>query len=352
MRRTNVVAAGILLLLGIGCGGSGGGSQTPTGRTFAAVPVIESVDTPSCLRFAPDGRLFFTELTTGRVRVASGFSLSATPFTTLPVATAGEQGALSMAFDPQYNTNHFVYFCYTDAGAGCDRVVRFTDSANVGTAETVIVDRLPIAGNHNGGRIGFGADGKLYVTIGENGNPANSQNPNVLPGKILRYNPDGTVPGDNPVAGNPMWALGLRNSFGLAFQPGTGTPFVSENGPGCDDEINRIVKGANYGWRPDQPCNDHDSAFVMPLARFNPTIAPTGIAFSTSDAYGFAGGLVMGSYNDGTLREFSISGSAITSQQVLVTGLGHLFDVTEGPDGFLYLASSDKIYRLTILPSL
>jgi len=327
------------------CGG-GGGSSSPVTGTFTAVPVYQDLDTPSSLRFAPDGRLFFTELSSGNVRIADGGSVLATPFATLPVATSGEQGLLSLAFDPNFSSNHFVYFCYSDSNVTKNRVVRFNASSNVGTNETVIVDGLPIAGNHNGGRIGFGSDGKLYVTIGENGNPANSQDTSVLPGKVLRYNPDGTIPADNPVAGNPMWTMGLRNSFGLAFQPGTGTPFVSENGPGCDDEVNRIVKGGNYGWRPDQPCNDADSAYIQPLVRFNPTIAPTGICFSSTDKYGFAGSLLMTSFNDGVLRAFSISGGAVTAQKELLTGMGSLFDVTESFDGTIYIAGGNAIYRL------
>jgi len=326
------------------CGGGGG--SAPISGSFFAVPVYEDLDTPSSLRFAPDGRLFFTELTTGKVRIAASGAVLDSPFATLPVATSGEQGLLSLAFDPDFATNNFVYFCYSDSGTDKNKVVRFTAAGNVGSNETTIVSGLPIAGNHNGGRIGFGTDGKLYVTIGENGDPANSQDSSVLPGKLLRFNKDGTIPSDNPITGNPMWALGLRNSFGLAFQPGTGTPFVSENGPGCDDEVNRIVKGGNYGWRPDQPCNDTDSTYILPLAKFNPTIAPTGIVFSTSDAYGFPGTLLMTSFNDGALRAFTMSGASITAEKTLLTGLGSLFDVTEGPDGFIYIAGGDKIYRL------
>ena len=231
------------------------------------------------MAFAPDGRLFFNELDTGNVRVIENGVLLSQPFANLPVAIAGERGLIGLAFDPQFTSNGFVYVLYSDI-SGVQRVAQFNDFNSVGMNRLFIVDDLPSTSNHNGGNIGFGQNGQLYITLGDSTDPANSQNENSLAGKILRYNSDGSIPSDNPFGvGNPAFNLGLRNSFDFAFHLQTGTIYASENGPNCDDELNRIIAGGNYGWRPDQPCGDTDPTFIAPLMRFNPVIAPTGVTF-------------------------------------------------------------------------
>lgn len=236
---------------------------------------LANLNFPVTMAFAPDGRLFFNELNTGQVRVVVNGVLQSQPFATLPVATAGERGLIGLAFDPQFASNGFVYVMHSDP-SGVQRVVRFNDMNNMGVNPTVIVNNLPSANNHNGGNIGFGFDARLYITIGDSTNPANSQDSSSLAGKILRYNSDGTIPPNPFGAGNPAFNLGLRNSFDFTFHPQTGTIYASENGPSCDDEINRVLAGGNYGWRPNYPCGDMDAAFntAPPVTRFNPVIAP------------------------------------------------------------------------------
>jgi glucose/arabinose dehydrogenase len=170
---------------------------------------------------------------------------------------------------------------YYSAAAGVHRLVRYRDAGGIGVDETVLVDNLPSTTNHNGGNIGFGSDGKLYLSIGDNQDPANSQDENSRSGKILRFNPDGSIPADNPFGpGNPVFAMGLRNSFDFDFHPAfPNAMYASENGPNCDDEVNRIVAGGNYGWRPGYPCGDTSSSFTAPVVRINPVIAPTGVMF-------------------------------------------------------------------------
>lgn len=346
MHRILPACAALLLIL-LGCAGVGGGGGAP----FTVETLVPGANFPTQIRFAPDGRIFYTELTTGRIRIIENGVLLATAFATVPVATSGEQGLLGLAFDPDFGSNGFVYVYHTNPSPLKNRVIRFTAVGNLGTNLTVIVDNIPVNNSHNGGRVGFGADNKLYVTVGDSGDPANSQGDSSLAGKLLRYNADGSIPADNPIAGNPLFAKGLRNSFGLAFHPVSGRPYVSENGPTCDDELNRIVAGGNYGWRPLQPCGDTDGSFILPIRRFNPTIAPTGAAFYTGSAFPqFVGNLLVCFFNDGTLRRFEIDdagGGLVLAEITLFTRASGLLDVAVGPDGFLYVAASDAIYRLS-----
>jgi|tagenome__1003787_1003787.scaffolds.fasta_scaffold20985460_2 aldose sugar dehydrogenase len=331
------------------CGGGDSASQPGSANT-AIETFVSNLNTPVAMAFAPDGRLFFNELKTGKVRIIQNGALLAQAFAILPVETSGERGLLGLALDPQFATNHFVYVMQSDP-AGKHRVLRFTDSAGVGTGQTVIVDNLPSTTNHNGGNIGFGHDGKLYVTVGDHLDPANSQSQTALAGKLLRYNPDGTVPADNPFgAGNPGFNLGLRNSFDFTFHPQSGAIYASENGPDCDDEINQITAGANYGWRPNYPCGDSDPAFKAPLRRFNPVTAPTGITFYTGTVLsGFTNNLFLVDFNNGRIQRFVVDDVAknITSSDVLFNGgAGPLFDIVTGPDGFLYFSTQDSIMRI------
>jgi len=363
MRITPVLLLAIALTSCNGVGGNFGGNPPPGGPGLPTPPVpirtetvVAGANFPVSLVFAPDGRLFYTELQTGSVRIvmnpsSQGPQLLATPFVTVPVATTGEQGLLGLALDPNFAANRFVYIYHTHPSPLRNRIVRFTEANNVGSGETVIVDNLPVNSNHNGGRIAFGPDGLLYVTIGDAGSPANSQSQASRAGKLLRYNSNGTVPAGNPVAGNPLFALGLRNPFGLTFHRTAGTPYVSDNGPNCDDEINRIVANGNYGWRPSYPCGDNDPMFRAPVTRFNPPIAPTGLVFYAGTVFPeWQNHLFLASFNDGVLRRFVINeaqGGAVLEQQTIINGsFGAILDVTVGPDGNLYIAAETSVVRI------
>jgi glucose/arabinose dehydrogenase len=319
--------------------------------------VVANAAFPVTAAFAPDGRLFYTEKA-GAVRVvlnptSASPQLLATPFVTFPnLASNGEQGLLGLAFDPNFAANRFVYIYYTDSSPSLrNRVVRYTDSNNIGANELVVADNLPVNSNHNGGRIAFGPDGLLYVTIGDAGSPANAQSQTSRAGKLLRFNPDGTIPAGNPVAGNPLFTLGLRNPFGLTFHRTAGTPYVSDNGPNCDDEVNRIVANGNYGWRPSYPCGDMDPMFRGAIVRFTPPIAPTGLVFYSGAVFPeWQNHLFLASFNDGALRRFVVDeaqNGMVLEQQTIISGtFGALIDVTVGPDGNLYLAAQGSVVRV------
>lgn len=346
--------AAVLLLAG--CSGGDGAVSDPPTSDPAPVPFrmetfLSGLNFPVVLAFAPDGRLFFNELRTGQVRVVQNGQLLPQAFATLPVETSGERGLLGLALDPNFATNRFVYVLHSDP-SGVHRVVRFTEANNVGTNAAVLISNLPSTSVHNGGNIGFGRDGKLYVTVGDSTIPANAQDLASLSGKLLRYNPDGSVPSDNPFgATNPAFNLGLRNSFDFTFHPQTGAIYASENGPDCDDELNRVVAGANYGWRPSYPCGDTDASFRAPLARFNPVIAPTGVTFYTANIFPqFRGSLFLVDFNQGRVRRFVVDesnqGTITFSETVVDAGFGSLLDIVQGPDGFLYFSSTNAILRI------
>ena len=196
-----------------------------------------------------------------------------------------------------------------------------------------------------------GPDGYLYLSLGENHDSGLAQRLDTPLGKILRIDAaDGRAPPDNPfyddgdpASGNDdrIWALGLRNSFDFAFHPGTGELFATENGPQCDDEINRIERGANYGWRPESTCDDPHDGFTPPLWRFADTIALTGIAFHRGSMFACA-------WNTGQLLRFNASDGAFRELTGFESwdGVPCQIDVTPGPDGALYLSDASSISRI------
>jgi glucose/arabinose dehydrogenase len=240
---------------------------------FSETLIAPNLARPTAFELAPDGRMFILEQG-GRVRVVSDSQLLPTPFVTLNVDERGERGLLGIAFDPQFATNQFVYLYYTTSTAPIhNRVSRFVANGNVAVpgSETVLLDLENLsATNHNGGAIHFGADGKLYVGVGENAVGANAQSLSNRLGKILRINADGTIPSDNPFfttasgANRAIWALGLRNPFTFAVQPGTGRIFINDVGAQSFEEINDGVAGGNYGW-PTTEGEANDIRFRDPL---------------------------------------------------------------------------------------
>lgn len=328
-------------LFGCGGGGAGGGGN---------LEIVTAASFPTNIRFSPDGRLFFTEKATGQVRIVDNGTLLPTPFATLSVGTDGEQGLLGLCFDPNYASNHHVYVFYSLDTPAIQRIARFTDVANIGTNFTVILDNLPRSSHHDGGKICFGQDGKLYATLGDVEDPANAQNASSLAGKVLRMNPDGSIPGDNPTPGSYVYTLGHRNCFGIAVHPSTGTLYVSENGPNFDDELNRLSPGGNYGWRPGQPQGDTDPNYLQPVRRYTNIIAPTGIVFYQGAAIpGLTGSLLMANFVEGTVRRLTIDDSApgsVVSESVWLSGLDGPTDVTVDAAGNVYIATPTSILRV------
>lgn len=316
--------------------------------------VLSGMIEPVAMAFDPAGRLFYTEKSTGNVRLFANGVLQKEPVITYSVSTCTERGLSGIAIDPNFNSNHYIYVYYTQ-GPGCNptenKLERFVEKDGVGSNSVVITSSPEHSLMHNGGNIHFGPDGKLYVSIGDDADWANAQDLTVKNGKIHRINSDGTVPADNPVftqtgALSTIYAYGLRNSFDFTFDPVVkGRIFATENGPNCDDEMNRIEAGNNYGWRPDYPCDDDN-----PDAKYN-TIAPlwhigsgscceapTGITVYTGDQIPqWKNQIFMASYNNGALFHFypNDDRTSITAANI-VQGVKANVSIETGPDGALY----------------
>jgi glucose/arabinose dehydrogenase len=220
---------------------------------FSEFQVASGISSPTAMEFAPDGRLFVCEQG-GQLRVIKNLSLLGTPFMTVNTTASGERGLLGIAFDPGFATNNFLYVYYTATTPTThNRVSRFTANGDVVVpgSELPILDLETLsAGNHNGGAIHFGVDGALYVAVGENAVTANAQSLSNRLGKILRINRDGTIPANNPFynvttpSNRSIWALGLRNPFTFAVQPGTGRIYINDVGNQTWEEINEGFPGA------------------------------------------------------------------------------------------------------------
>jgi glucose/arabinose dehydrogenase len=282
-----------VVALALAVSGRGAAATVPSGFTDTVVAI--GLNAPTAMARAPNGRIFVLEQA-GKVRVIQNGQLLATPFVSLNVDSQGERGLLGIAFDPAFSTNHYVYLYYTVPTAPeHNRVSRFTANGNVavpGSEHVVLnLDNLSSATNHNGGGLHFGPDGKLYLGVGENANGSNSQTLTNLLGKLLRFNANGTIPTDNPFytsasgKNRAIWALGLRNPFTFAFQPGTGRLFIDDVGQSTWEEIDDGQAGANYGW-PDTEGPTSDPRFVGPFYAYQHSSGtPTGCAITGGAFY-------------------------------------------------------------------
>lgn len=360
----------------------------PAGFTETALVPAGSLPNATAMQFAPDGRLFVCQQS-GELRVIAGGVLLPTPFVDLTVDANGERGLLGVAFDPNFDVNQYVYVYYTVPGGGGvtvhNRVSRFVANGNVAQAGSEFVvlelDNLS-ATNHNGGAINFGPDGMLYVAVGENAVTANAQTLSNRHGKMLRVNPDGSIPTDNPFyntasgLNRAIWALGLRNPFTFAFNPGGPSPTMLINDVGggggtATEEVNPGVAGANYGW----PTTEGDfnpathPSFTRPRYAYssavNPECAITGGTFYNPPTPTFppayAGTYFFADFCAGWIRRFDptqvLAYPTLPTAVDFATGINSPVDLKVGDDGHLYYLSrgSSTVFRVqygTAAPSI
>lgn len=351
----------------------------------AATPTLNSVTVqaglvnPWDVAFTPNGRMLVTERA-GTLKIFANGNPGAALLAAIPIASVraeGEAGLMGIAVDAKFRVNRQIYLCAsrTDPATGqwLNQVLtyRLTVNNRLFFLNSVIGSGMQANTIHNGCAVEFGPDGKLWVSMGDAANQSLAQDATSLNGKILRVNPDGSVPRDNPVlpgSSGPsfVYSMGHRNPQGIAFQPGTNRVYAIEHGPSRDDEINWIRPGQNYGWpcytgagnpyRPNHDFCQSASAYQNPVwASGTPTLATSNGAFPSGADWGdWQGHFFVATLKEQDLRRLvpNSDGTIFSPTEPLFNGIwGRLRAVVRGPGNSLYLTtangSNDQVIRLT-----
>lgn len=328
---------------------------------------VEGLSHPWAMAFLPDGGLLVTERAGSLRHVTSDGQLSA-PLRGVPSVVAQRQGGLlDVALDPDFSQNRLVYLSYAEAGMGGSgtAVARgvLDEGASALRDVQVIFRQKPkvVSSGHYGSRLVFSPEGHLYITMGDRESfRDNAQDLTTHIGTIVRINPDGTVPQDNPFVGKAdalpeIWAYGVRNSQAAAIHPETGVLWEIEHGPRGGDELNIIEAGGNYGW----PVATFGVEYyglrigegitsapgmIDPIHQWTPVIAPSGMMFYQADAFPrWQGNLFVGGLGSTALVRLELDGDTVTREERLLEKLGlRIRDVVQGPDGAIYVATDEK----------
>lgn len=363
-RHVLMIAASLLLTLALPAWAERTVGEFTSEKTkFKVVVVTEGLDHPWSLAFLPDGRMLVTERP-GTLRIIKDGLLDPEPVRGLRAVSAyGQGGLLDVALHPQFTENGLIYLSFAAAGDGgfSTEVARGRfDGEEIKNLE-VIFRAMPKVGGgrHFGSRFVFGHDGKLYFSLGERGNPDNSQDLSTHHGSIIRINDDGSVPADNPFVNQrgarpEIFTYGNRNPQGMTIDPGTGRIWENEHGPQGGDEVNVIKAGTNYGWPVITYGRNYGigtkigegtekAGMAQPALQWTPSIAPSGMAFYDSDKFtGWKGNLFVGALKYELLVRLEVNGEKVTHEERLLEGvLGRIRDVRTGPDGNLYLLTDE-----------
>ncbi|MDX6593227.1 MAG: hypothetical protein QOJ13_2423 [Gaiellales bacterium] len=339
-------------------------ATSPTAQAaLTATPIATGLAFPNALTVAPDGTIFYGERLTGKIGWIDAVTGARHAFATIPIpGRVPGRGIQSLALHPRYPAQPYLYISVarTVSGAGKVQLLRLTNSSGRGTGLRTLF-QAPTGSDHNASRVAFGNDGKLYMAIGEAGSPAKAQNPNLANGKVLRMNLLGGIPKGNPFPNSRVWAYGLRNTIGMAFDPQTGRLWETENGPECNDEVNRIIRGGNYGWGPSQSCtspppapantNQDGPSPILPQVWYAVPFGPTGAAFcdaACSLGVGSAGAFFFGAFNTGDIRMLTLGATRLTvaSQEIVYTHTSGVLAVESDHNGGIVFSEPGGIYRL------
>jgi len=363
-----MLGAAILMLLPVIAAAEDRIVDTETGK-IKVETLATGLEHPWGLAFLPDGRMLVTERA-GRLRILAEDGTLSNPLTGVPkVVAEGQGGLLDVALDPKFKSNKLVYISYAEPGeGGAGTAVARGKLGDAGLEDVQVIFRQTPkvdGGNHFGGRLAFTRDGKLFVTLGERFKFEPAQDLASHLGKVVRINPDGSVPEDNPFisqkdAQPEIWSYGHRNSEGAAIHPETGKLWEIEFGPKGGDELNIPAAGANYGWPvvswgthydgkdiPDPPTHPE---FADAIRHWTPVISPSGIAFYTAEAIpGWKGNLLIGGLSSQGIVRLSLDGETVTGEERIPMG-ARIRDVAQGPDGAVYALTDEddgKVLRLT-----
>jgi glucose/arabinose dehydrogenase len=369
-RLGTIVAAALVTGCGSQSDAAPQGPLTSEQATFELVTVAGGLEHPWGMAFLPNGDLLITERP-GRLRLLRDGVLDPAPVAGVPeVYASGQGGLLDVALDPEFAANRLVYLSYAAAGEGGNstRVAR----ARLGDGRLedleVIYTAMPLVSSskHFGSRLAFDPQGHLFITVGERGQDERAQDLSDHNGSVIRLHPDGSVPADNPFVGSndarpEIYSYGHRNPQGMAVHPETGVVWTQEHGPRGGDEVNLVRPGVNYGWPVITHGIDysglsvgegtHKEGMAQPVHYWDPSIAPSGMAFYTGDAFPeWQGDLFIGALRDQLLVRLELDGERVVAEErLLEDAIGRIRDVEVGPDGFLYLLTDERdgaLYRL------
>lgn len=349
-------------------------TATPTPQidnTISASEVTGGLHHPWALAFVSDSEWLVTERRGTLRRILNG-QLQDDPISGVPkVVAVGQGGLLDMTPHPDFANNQRLYLSYakpcgegggtTAVGYGIYKAATLTDFRDIYVAEK----SCTTTAKHFGGRILFDNDGYLFLTIGDRGQRERAQDTSDPAGSVLRLHDDGSIPDDNPLAkqngkAGEIWSWGHRNPQGLALHPQTGKPWLNEHGPRGGDEINAPQPGINYGWPVITYGREYygpgigdteKKGYAQPLLHWTPSIAPSGMAFVTSNRYpDWKGDVVSGALKLTHLNKVSFDGQRPTREvRMLLERNERIRDVRQGPDGYLYLLTDSddgKLLRL------
>jgi len=365
-----LLAAASLTMLSGSCGAKERLIETKQG-TIKVESVTEGLEHPWGLAFLPDGRMLVTERA-GRLRIVTKEGTLSEPLKGVPeVFAAGQGGLLDVALDPDFAANGLVYLSYSEPGeddtAGTAVARGKLSEGSLDDVQVIFRQKPKVDGdNHFGGRLVFAPDGKLFVTLGERFKFEPAQDLSTHLGKIVRINPDGSVPGDNPFVGKKgalpeIWSYGHRNVQGAAIHPETGKLWENEFGPFGGDELNIPEAGKNYGWPvvswgkhydgKEIPAPPTHPEFADAIFHWNPVISPSGMTFYTADAIpGWKGNLLIGGLSSAAIVRLRLDGEKVVEEE-RIPMRARIRDVVQGPDGAVYVLTdkgNGKILRLTL----
>ncbi len=329
-------------------------------QKYKVETIAEGLNIPWSIVFTAKNRILVTERS-GNIRVIKDGVLEEKPLRSFSdIFAKDEEGLMGLGIDPDYEKNHLLYACisYENGTNQNLKIIRFIDQQDTVT-DQVLLESIASAPNHAGCRVKFGPDKKLYITTGDATNKKLPQDTKSWNGKIIQMNSDGSSP--------KVYALGMRNSQGIDWDPITGTLWATDHGPsgfdgpGGGDEINLITEGGNYGW----PIVSHEQkkeGYIAPKLVFTPAVAPASLLFYKGTTFpGFTNDLFFGGLRGTGIYRIILTSdrqSVDTWEKLSDVNVGRVRDIVQGPDGYIYFSTSnldgrgkrmagdDKIYRL------